>query len=322
MKIKSKIQSFYENTETYKKIRSKEGKIYSFYLTLSKIYNFISDFINRIDRHNIFMLSSGIAFNIFIYFIPLILIGIFLAVKFINFNMIDSSIENLMIEFLPDTENTHIMIYEVLNEISAIRNGSSTSGIIGFISLLWVSSLFISALRSGLDRIFEVKARKVFIFYRLKDIILTLTFPIIVIIYSTSIPFITYLFDFFPDFSGFIAKQTLLSWSVSLFSFIFTFILFFFIYKYIPSEKQEIRQALIASIFGGFFVLIARWIFSWYVVSISNYSTFYGTYAAIISIAIWVYYFSFILLFSAELSFLFKYKKNKIVQENKIISND
>ena len=235
MKIKSKIQSFYENTETYKKIRSKEGKIYSFYLTLSKIYNFISDFINRIDRHNIFMLSSGIAFNIFIYFIPLILIGIFLAVKFINFNMIDSSIENLMIEFLPDTENTHIMIYEVLNEISAIRNGSSTSGIIGFISLLWVSSLFISALRSGLDRIFEVKARKVFIFYRLKDIILTLTFPIIVIIYSISIPFITYLFDFFPDFSGFIAKQTLLSLSFSLFSFIFTFILFFFIYKYIPS---------------------------------------------------------------------------------------
>jgi membrane protein len=322
MKIKSKIQSFYKNTDTYKNFSSQEGKIYSLYLFFNKYYIILKDFIERIDRHNIFMLSSGIAFNIFIYFIPLVLIAIFLTVKFMNFNTIDNSIENIMIEFLPDTENTHIMIYEVLNEITTIREGSSASGIVGFISLLWVSSLFISALRSGLDRILEIKARKVFIFYRLKDILITLTFPIIVFIYSISIPFITYLFDFFPDFSGIINKQTLIGWSISLFSFLFTFILFFFIYKFIPSEKQEQRKAKVAAIFGGFFVLIARWIFSYYVVSISNYSTFYGAYAVIISIAIWVYYFSFILLFSAELSYFFKPKFFRSKQKNEFSEKD
>jgi membrane protein len=316
MKIISKIQSFYKNTQCFEDFKSEKGKFFKFYKKISIVHKSIAKFIEKIDSHNIFMLSSGIAFNIFLYFIPLILIAIYLAVSFINFSQVDSTIENLMIELLPDTENTHIMIYEVLTEITTIRQGSSTTGIIGFISLLWLSSLFISALRSGLDRVFEIKGRKAFIFYKLKDIVLTLSFPILIILYSVAIPLLTYFLDFFSGIISLEQKKSLIELALNIFSFLFTFFLFFLIYRFIPSERQSSRTSLKAALFGGGFILIARWVFSWYLETMSNYGAFYGTYAAIISIAIWVYYFAFILLFSAELSLLFE--KNQIKKLKKL----
>jgi membrane protein len=80
-------------------------------------------------------------------------------------------------------------------------------------------------------------------------------------------------------------------------------------YKFIPSGKVSMKFSATSALIGGILVMTARWIFSWYLTSLSNYGAFYGTYAAIVSIAIWVYYFSFILLFSVEISNLIHKKK-------------
>lgn len=51
---------------------------------------------------------------------------------------------------------------------------------------------------------------------------------------------------------------------------------------------------------GG--IEIARYLFAWYISSVSNYGKFYGTYAVIISMAVWIYYSSLIILLAAEVS--------------------
>jgi membrane protein len=56
---------------------------------------------------------------------------------------------------------------------------------------------------------------------------------------------------------------------------------------------------------------LARYIFAWYISSISNYGKFYGTYAVIISMAVWLYYSSLIILLSAEISKFIYDKMNK-----------
>ncbi|OGU61071.1 MAG: hypothetical protein A2X64_10545 [Ignavibacteria bacterium GWF2_33_9] len=272
---------------------------------LKRIYKRIANFIEVIDRHNIFMLAAGISFNIFLYFIPLILIAIYFAINLLDAQMVDNTIQNLFLEFLPDTENTYVIIYEVLTEISAIQKGSGTSGLIGVITTLWLSSLFISAIRSGLDRVMEVKQHKIFLFYKLKDILLTLIFPFLIILYSISIPFSAILINFFKDYIPFIKWGFVESYADEAIAITFSILLFYFMYRFIPSHARKGKFSLLAAIIGSILVFMARQIFSWYLVSMSKYGTFYGTYATIVAIALWVYYFSFIMLFSAEIANLF-----------------
>ena len=47
---------------------------------------------------------------------------------------------------------------------------------------------------------------------------------------------------------------------------------------------------------------LSRIIFAWYISSVSNYGKFYGTYAVVMSMAVWIYYSSLIILLSAEIS--------------------
>jgi len=242
----------------------------------------------------------------------LLLIAIYVGINLVETTVIDNTIQTLFLEFLPNSDNTFVIIYEVLTEISTIQKGSSTSGLIGIISLLWISSLFISSIRSGLDRVLEVKAKRVFIFYRLKDIVLTLFFPILIIFYSLAIPLLAIATRYFAEFLPFLKTKAITDWIAELFSFFFSLILFYLIYKFIPSMKINNRFALLTAFIGGVLVFIARWIFSWYLVSLSNYGAFYGAYAAIVAVAIWVYYFSFILLFSAEVGNLISSRKTVI----------
>jgi membrane protein len=309
-KFISNIKTFFNDTFN----SEKDGILGKITHTVTKLYKKIYDFIDTLDRHNIFMLSAGIAFNIFLYFIPLILIAIYFAVNLVEVKVLDETIETLFLKFLPDTENTFILIYEVLTEITAIQKGSSASGLIGLITLLWISSLFISAIRSGLDRVLEFKGERTFIYYRFKDVLLTLFFPILIIFYSFSVPIFAIATNYFTEIIPFLKNTPLVDWFAELFSFTFSVILFYFIYKFIPSNKTTMKFSFISAFIGGVMVLAARWLFSWYLVAFSNYGAFYGTYAAIVSVAIWVYYFSFILLFSAEISnLILAYKRDKVI---------
>lgn len=309
MKFIEKINDKVKNNVITNIINDEKESNNKFSRFVKTSYDKINNFIEILDKHNIFMLSAGIAFNIFLYFIPVLLIAIYLTINLINIEVVDNTIETLMLEFLPHSDNTFIMIYEILNEITSIQKGSSTSGIIGFLSLLWISSLFISSLRSGLDRVLEIKSHRTIIFYRLKDILLTLIFPFLIIFYSFSIPAISFSVKFLSEYVPLFQAKILHDWIGQGFLFLFSLILFYLLYRFIPSEKRAPRFTIYSALIGGIMVSAARLIFSWYLVSLSNYGAFYGTYAAIISIAVWVYYFSFILLFSAEIANILSKKK-------------
>ncbi len=301
MKIKSKIQFLFNKID--KHLHNKNN-------FFGKIYLFIENLSDKLSKHNSFLAAAGLAYNIFLYFIPLVLIGIFIANKLIDPQVIDNGIETIVLEFLPPTENTHIFLYELLNEVSSIQSGSLTSGIIGVLSLIWLSSLFISALRSALDKVGEIESERHFLFYRFKDLILALFFPIIFIVYAIGLMGITIIISYINSFITIIPNSIISELSINLFSVAFTFILFFLIYRYIPSRVIRGKITVIAALIGSLFIALARYLFALYLTKFSNYSAFYGAYAALISLAIWVYYLSAIIIIALEISFLIS-KKDK-----------
>lgn len=305
MKIKSKIQFFWKSISNF---------LNNDKYLISKIYLFLDKFITRISIHNDFIIASGIAFNIFLYIIPLLLIGTYIAVNLTDQFNLDDSIQTLAMDFLPPTENTDILVYELLIEISTIQSGSITSGIIGLVSLLWLSSLFISTLRSGLDNVTELKSYRSVFFHKFKDVLLTLIIPIIFFLYAALLPLVTLLAHFLSSFVPIFNDKVIYQLIINSFSLLFTFLLFFFLYRFIPSRSVQNKVALTASVIGAIFITLARWLFAIYVSKFSNYGAIYGAYAIIISLAVWVYYLSFIILISLELAIL---TKNSYLNEAK-----
>lgn len=300
----SNIGNIINNLPIVKQINAKEGFPW-------KVYTIADQIGKRLSAHNIYLSAAGIAFNILLYFIPLIMIAIFVSTFFLDSETTIKTLENLIFNLLPRSESTLNFFQSLLVEINKLQAGRTASGIIGIVTLLWISSTFISSIRSGLDRVYEIKTTKIFVLYKLKDIGIALITPILLIIYAVSIPILTYILSMFNQLLPEFAHSTWIAIGVNVFSFIFTLVIFFLAYEYIPSKPIKRRISIYSSIMSGILVVIARLIFGWYLTTTSRYGTLYGTYAAIVSIAVWIYYLSFIILFSAEISKFIYQKKTK-----------
>lgn len=95
------------------------------------------------------------------------------------------------------------------------------------------------------------------------------------------------------------------------------FAFFYLVYKFIPTDTIPRKVRALATLLSTLIIEATRHLFAWYLVGLSNYGTFYGGYAVVVSIAIWIYYSSTILLLSAEISkFYFDMKKVELKEPN------
>ncbi len=282
------------------------------YTKLYRLYNHISALSDRIDNHNIYLLASGISFNILIYILPLFLVVIYLINLFLGFDKIAIKFTSLAWEILPPNKSNEKIVQLVLSELKSIFTKSSYLGLYGIIGLLWVSSTLISAFRSSLNKIFNLQSTHFFLVYKLKDILLTLILTIFILIYSYIIPIISLLDSFlkklFSDKIEWLFSNVFLTIS----SFIAGFVLYYFVFSYVPNKKIPRYSRLISTSICAILLELSRNIFAWYIISIADYGKFYGTYAIIVSILVWIYYSSLIMLISAEIGkYAFDIKNDK-----------
>ncbi|MCX7880442.1 MAG: YihY/virulence factor BrkB family protein [Ignavibacteria bacterium] len=263
-------------------------------------FRFLVDFFDRIGNHHIFLLSAAITFNAILYIVPLILVVIFITYLFLNKSEFIEIIPILLLSFLPETEETYYFLSNLLIEINKIFSLSSYLGLAGIITLLWLSSTLLSSLRSSLNVVFEAKAQKVFIIYRLKDMFLTLVLTIFILLLVYLLPFSNLIYktmsNILPvEFIQILSKLTSQFVWIPLY-----FCFFLFIYKFIPNKKIPWKVILFSSSLSTILVEVARLLFTFYIKNIVDYSRFYGAYGFLVAILIWLYYLFFIVLFSAE----------------------
>jgi YihY family inner membrane protein len=251
------------------------------------------------------MIAGGIAFNILLYLIPLFLVVLYIVNLFVEPANFQTTLTALLKELLPPTASTETILHEVIIEVNNIIEYSSVFGYIGFAALLWISSTLISSLRTGLNAVFEIPSPRVYFFYRVKDILLTVILTVLILVYSYVVPIVLIAIEILEtninNLSVYIdlALSDLLKIFVPLLS---TAMLFYFILRSVPNRKLPRKVRLVATGISVVSIELGRNIFAWYISSVSNYGRFYGTYAIIVSFALWIYYSSLILLLSAELS--------------------
>ncbi|MCE2982970.1 MAG: YihY/virulence factor BrkB family protein, partial [Parachlamydia sp.] len=99
------------------------------------------------------------------------------------------------------------------------------------------------------------------------------------------------------------AISPLLLFLLKLFPFFLSWILFTFVYLFMPNTKVYLRSALIAGIIAGTAFQLWQWIYIKFQIGVASYGAIYGSFAAVPLFLIWLQFSWMILLAGAEMAF-------------------
>lgn len=293
---------------------------------IRELIAFFETLFDRIDKHHLFLVAAGIAFNILLYLIPLMLVIIFAISSFYEVGQITVFLSHFLNDVLPPGEQSKQLLVTTITEVTTIFSKSGTAGIIGIGTLLWLSSILLGSIRTGLNSIFHLQSNRMFLVYKLKDIVLTLMLSVMVLVTIYLLPMLSIvsssLHSIIPEFiAPYFSKAYLMSVSLSI-----SFLMFYMLYRFVPNQKINRSVRMLSTILCVVFIEISRYAFAYYISGVSSYGKFYGTYAIIASMSVWLYYLTMIILLSAELSQLiyevFSYKnKQKRIDKNIALHN-
>lgn len=260
-------------------------------------------FLHRINRHNLFLLSSSIAYYAALSIAPLLLILLGLAA------LVGEDIQLKILEqvsfIAPEVSQTLQLIFDNLKDRVDI---GSLSGILGLGFLLFLASFVFMQIRYSLDIIWgdHDPLKPMSFLQAIKERgMLMLVVIVMCLLFATSL-FITPIFNFLlaerfenADWRNFV--QVLLNFSV-------LFVLFTGLYFFTPTIKKKLQDcAKISLITSGTF-LLGNVLAGLYMKKIALHSL-YGAAGALLVFLLWTFYSSLALFLSVELFEFFKHKK-------------
>ncbi len=190
-----------------------------------------------------------------------------------------------------------IGIDEIIRNISAIRQTSIVVAIIGVVAFSWGTASIFRALESTLNVIWKVKKDRPFF----KKSLLTIGSAFLIVILLVSSFVLTIWVNAIG--AGGLAKF------LPGFSILFSIFLFGLIYWQFPNRKVRFRAAYFGAIFTGLLWEGTKYLFTFYITQVVDYTKIFGSLSAIILLFLWIYYSAYIFLFGAELSYVYARRK-------------
>jgi membrane protein len=201
---------------------------------------------------------------------------------------------NRLISLFP--EATSGISQEIMKLISYKGLGKFSLILYGFLSYQ-----FFGSIERSLNVIFKVKKQRNFFLSLLMSVVMV-TFVIIIVMASfvtaSAMPLLFEIRSYLPDIK--IGKIT-----GFVISFVLPFIMVFFtvalIYKLLPMTRVKLSNAVRGAVFTTAFLEAAKYVFTWYVITIGQFGRIYGSLTAFIVFLLWMFYSSCIFLIGAEI---------------------
>jgi membrane protein len=192
----------------------------------------------------------------------------------------------------------------------------------GLLGLVGLSSLIFNSIETALNMIFRSRTKRN---YFVSKLLAFLMIPAGWIIASVSL-IISYAATLLVKQSVEIAEGfnislgamsgALLRYAVP---YLITVIFFYFIYRFIPTNRIRPYVALVGSALFALLMEIAKQLFTWYITNYTRYHEIFGFLGTIIIIVIWAFYVALIFLFCAEL--MSSYQRRDILYQERVSRN-
>lgn len=254
----------------------------------------------KIKKDRLSEYSAESAFYIILSIVPFVLVFISL-IQYINIDkdtlifyakqIIPNSFQNLS-----------------LNVIEEIYSKTITTLSISIIFTIWSASRGFFAITKGINNIYN-NEKQSYLYAKIRAFIFTILFIFLLIILLMIIVL--------GNNIGELLKVTLNTTNTDLIGedsikfrevglAIIIFLIFMFLYKYIPNCKLKFKGQILGSIFVTALWYILSYAFSIYLQIYSGFSLLYGSLTTIILFMIWTYCLIYIIFLGAEINYYFK----------------
>jgi membrane protein len=253
-------------------------------------------FFERLENVDVFGLAAQLAYFFLLSLFPFLLF----LINLLGFFPLD---EDMVIETIGDYAPAQVvdLIQSNISLLLNVQNGGLLS--IGIIGTLWAASNGVNAVTKALNRAYNIEPKRSFIVYRLLSMLLTVAMFFVVLI-ALILPVFgqmigEYLFSFIDLSDQFLQTWETFRWVMS--SIIF-FIALLFLYRFAPRRRVYFNHIVWGALFSTVCWQIVSWGFSFYVSTLRNYSTTYGSLGTVIVLMIWFYLFGLIVIFGGVIN--------------------
>ncbi|MHA6252667.1 YihY/virulence factor BrkB family protein [Oceanobacillus sp. CAU 1775] len=253
-------------------------------------------FYERLENVDAFGLSAQLAYFFLLSLFPFLL---FLINLIGYFPLNEDVVLNAIADFAPAqvTELIQTNIEPLLN----VQNGGLLS--VGIIGTLWAASNGMNAVTKAINRAYGIEPKRSFIMYRLISILLTIAMFFVILI-ALLLPVFgrmigEYLFSFIDLSAQFLQTWETFRWVSS--SIIF-FVALIFLYRLAPRRRVYFKDIVWGTLFSTISWQVVSFGFSFYVGTLRNYSTTYGSLGTVIVLMVWFYLFGLIVILGGVLN--------------------
>jgi membrane protein len=216
----------------------------------------------------------------------------------------------------PHDESPSSPIHALLDDLVQARGQVGLIGLLGFI---WFSTRLFGSLRTVLAEVFDIEDTRGIVGGKLFDVQITVVSTILFALYSVLNAYIgiaTAQSARRLQETGIEADVigTLTSSVGRTVAFIFLTLMFFALYKYLPSRKIRWQSAALGAVFTGIFFELFKILFTAYLRSFSPGSLYTGTLYTIVIVVLWVYYSSFFFIVGGEVGRVYELRRVRRLQ--------
>lgn len=265
--------------------------------------DFVAHLYRKAGEDEIFFLAGGIAFDVVFGAIPflLMLVGIFGIVLNRVVDDPRKAAVDYVVTILPPTESVVNRTYQI---IDAVLAGRTSFGVIGLVLFLWSSTRLIATLRTSLKEIFDLPEERGIVEGKVFDLQMVLVAGTLFVANTGITVVLTAAQEMGVRLIGsrWLDVQTVqLVWG-RLLAFLFIFLMFLLIYRYLPKRRTPWRMAIVAAVFTSLAWELLKGLFATYVLHSNGWTTVYGALVTPIILVLWIYYSAVVFILGGEIA--------------------
>jgi membrane protein len=195
----------------------------------------------------------------------------------------------------------------VANTLTDVRRVSGPLSVLGLITLGWAASVMFGAVRRSLDTVWRADRRRPFVQQKLVDFGMMLGLGLALFLSVASTGVLRAAQAATGPALGPLSESDNFFWlAVSvLLPAVFSFLTFLGVYRWVPDTRIRVRDVWPGALLAAVLFEVLKNGFALYLVHFNNYDVVYGSLGAIMVFLFWNYLTAVILLFGAEVAFVY-----------------
>lgn len=268
---------------------------------------------HKASHDQIFFLSSGITFNVLVTIVPLLLLSIsILGMLVESSGAARDQVLAFMQQVMPlASDQAESLLFSLVQDRGLL-------GLIGSVGLIWAATRLFGSLRTVLEVVFEIppEDRLGIVEGKIHDVRMVIIVGTLFVATISLTTGLQWLEDYGIPFLGLgaydLSRVTALGSMLMAFS--ITYLMFYFVYRYVPDRWIPRTDAAVAALFSSLLFELAKLAFIAYLSNLGRLLQFYGSFTNLVVVAFWVYYSSIVFMLGGELARIVQVHRRKGVR--------